>query len=403
MSACEVREILITAKSNLERSYNVPYPSNFSIGSWWKIIQQNHFNKILSFNHAEDAIKYCQGTSGFDHRIFDYEVAMRIINFKIKKLKLLFPCFCLNDNYNLVESIYSDNASLVEIDGKKYSSIFLTHLYYYLRSSSTSANKISRVIEIGGGYGALARIFKIMDPKVNYCIIDLPESLFYAYIFLSLNFPNARIAYIRQNTKIQLSDFDFVLIPIQMYEILNKEHFDIVINTGSLQEMPPITVNFWMKFIQDIIIIERFYSFNYYLNNKYLFLETSNEEANLICPILDPYWTVDFFEINPKIATVDACERNWLEICLKRIPLEYRNFDVVDNAEVYFQQATLYPKGSTYWFENIYMAIWAHPKGDFYNEMADGIEKFKRGLDSSVPYNNHIRHFYFNYKSVLSG
>ena len=63
--------------------------------------------------------------------------------------------------------------------------------------------------------------FKIMRPGTSYTLIDLPESLFFAQIFLSLNFPDAKILYLDDEYKegervVETEEFDFVLIPIQM-------------------------------------------------------------------------------------------------------------------------------------------------------------------------------------------
>lgn len=395
-------EILKKAKTNFEKVIKLQYPLNFSIGSWWKEIQVRNFEKIRNFNLAEEAIEHAQGKySGFDHRTFDKNVAIPIINFKIKELEFCFPDFSLKDNINLRESNYSIKESLIEINGIPYSSIFPTHLNYYLRSNSLFGQKINKVIEIGGGYGALARIFKIMNDKISYILIDLPESLFYADIFLSLNFPNAKIKYICEDEKINLSQFDFVLIPVQMYKVLENEKFDIAINTGSLQEMPDITVNFWMNFIQNFIHIKLFYSFNYFLNNKKKFSETSHEESNLICPVLDPFWRVRYFKINPEVITVDADGRNWLEVCLERIPPEERNYNLVEYANDLFQKSRLYPRGSNYWFQNIWMAIWCAPNEKFINEIIEGIELFKRGIRASTPRNYYPKYSAKDYISKI--
>ncbi len=376
-------DILMVAKRCFESAIVVDYPETFSVASWWKNIQKRNHDSIRNFKHCEEAVLYAQkgSFSGFDHRERN---AKSIIDFKINELKRLFPAFSFEDHTELEESIYSDKFSLDETnDGSLYSNIFLTHLNYYLRTTFNypTNSTIRRVIEIGGGYGALARIFKIMNRDITYTIIDLPESLFFAHAFLSLNFPNASIAYINANKPIHLDKYDFVLIPVQFYQSLSNDEFDIVINTGSLQEMPENTVTFWMDFIQTFIKVKMFYSFNYFLNNKRIYLETSKEEGNNICPILDPYWKVKYFKINPEVITIDCCGRNWLELYVERIKCEDRNPEKIRE---YFnrlvQGAKLHRKGSNDWFQNIWMAIWIDPQEDLLEEMMSGINKFKSGL-----------------------
>jgi putative sugar O-methyltransferase len=370
--------ILISAKCCFESAIKVDYPENFSVGSWWKGVQIRNRESIRNFKNCEEAVRYAQSRSGFEQRERNVK---SIIDFKINELKRLFPCFSFEEHKDLHESAYSDKNTLEEIDGFLYSNIFLTHLNHYLRTTLNFKSKIKRVIEIGGGYGALARIFKIMNKDITYTIIDLPESLFFAHVFLSVNFPDANIAYINENKKIDLEKYDFVLIPIPFYQSLTYEEFDIVINTASLQEMPDITVKFWMDFIQKFIQVKMFYSFNYFLNNKKIHPETSKEESNLICPILDPFWKVNYFKINPEVITIDLCARNWLEVYVERIKFKDRNPEKIkESAGDLFQSARLHPKGSNDWFQNIWMAIWIDSRGEFLKEMVDGINKFKLGI-----------------------
>lgn len=372
---------LMFAKSCFESVIEVDYPENFSVGSWWKGIQIRNRDSIRNFKNCEEAVLYAQNRSfsGFDHRARN---AKSVIDFKINELKRLFAGFSFEEHTELQESIYSDKNSLEEINGSLYSNIFLTHLYHYLRTTFNfnAKSKIRRVIEIGGGYGGLARIFKIMNKDITYAIIDVPESLFFAHVFLSLNFPGANIAYINENKKIDLDKYDFVLIPVQFYQSLSNDEFEIVINTGSLQEMPDLTVKFWMNFIQNFIHVKMFYSFNYFLNNKKIYPETSKKEANYICPILDPFWKVNHFKVNPEVITIDCSGRNWLELYAERIKCEDRNRERI---EEYFdklvQAAKLERKGSNEWFQNIWMAIWIDPQEDLLKEMIDGINKFRSG------------------------
>ena len=49
-----------------------------------------------------------------------------------------------------------------------------------------------KVLEIGGGYGALAYWFKSAFPNATYTIIDLPESLLFSRLYLSLTRPDIK-------------------------------------------------------------------------------------------------------------------------------------------------------------------------------------------------------------------
>lgn len=373
-------DILKKCKDNFESVVSKEYPQNFSVGPWWENIQKNSFEKIRSFKEPQEGIDHAQthSSSGFDHRSKD---ALWTLEVKIKEIQRRFPAFDFTNFPELKESAFSIPSTIAEIDGIPYSNIFLSHVHYYLRSTSGNKNKseIKRVLEIGGGYGGLARIFKIMNPQACYIIVDLPESLFFAELFLSLNFPEANIAYSNNKEKNNFEFVDFLLVPIQYIENIFGEEFDLVINTGSLQEMPDNTVKIFMDFIQSKINAKRFYSFNYFLNNKRNFQETSAEKSNLICPILDPHWETIYFEINPLALTIDANQRNWLEVLVKR-NFEEKNCE--EQGSKAFARAGKFPIGSNAWFENIWMAIWYNPCDKYLKEMLNGIRIFKLGFGS---------------------
>src|SRR3990167_5784489 len=128
-------EILLNAKECLEQVITRAYPAGFSVGSWWQSKQKSSIEAIRNFTTCEEAIAHAQSgnESGFDHRIIgkrDY--INRIVNYKLKELEACFPCFSLCEKAELMESSYSNPDSLVTINGKLYSSIFLTHLSFYL-------------------------------------------------------------------------------------------------------------------------------------------------------------------------------------------------------------------------------------------------------------------------------
>lgn len=72
----------------------------------------------------------------------------------------------------------------------------LGHLYYagiVLEQAQMHDINLDTIIEIGSGYGNLARIFKSLLPNTTLILIDLPEFLFLQHLFLDLTLPNAEI------------------------------------------------------------------------------------------------------------------------------------------------------------------------------------------------------------------
>lgn len=73
------------------------------------------------------------------------------------------------------------------------SSSTLGHLFYAARTTDLMDDEPKVILEFGGGYGNLARIYKSFFPKCTYIIIDLPEVLALQYFFLKETLPSKNI------------------------------------------------------------------------------------------------------------------------------------------------------------------------------------------------------------------
>jgi SAM-dependent methyltransferase len=95
-----------------------------------------------------------------------------------------------------------------------------------------------RVLEIGGGYGALAYYLKQAIPQMTYYIVDIPESLVFSSIYLSALFESG-IHFVPNYEFPQLAN--------------SAGQFDLVINTLSMSEMTEQQVVEYCSGIQKII------------------------------------------------------------------------------------------------------------------------------------------------------
>ena len=260
---------LETARSAYKHALDKPYPQGFTISPIWEQHQRENRKQIEQFLDANAAISYAQNgmQSGFDGRRHEegYEerrFAETVSAWKMKELKRVFgslPSWAQ-------ESELSKN---ITIDDQELSNSFLTHLYHYLRIQQLEPNA-NVILEIGGGYGALARIFKLGKPDCKYILVDLPESLLYADVFLRGNFPSATISYTPSE------ECDFLLVSVPEIDSLSHVNVDLVINTGSFQAMTEETNLFWANFFQKKIATAALYSFNYFLINRDAYVETSD-------------------------------------------------------------------------------------------------------------------------------
>jgi putative sugar O-methyltransferase len=83
-------------------------------------------------------------------------------------------------------------------------------------------NDIKTVLEIGGGYGRWAYVFKKLLPEVEYHIVDIPPTLAISELYLTTLFGND-------------ANLHFHL-PGGLAQLPNR-HFDLVVNVSSFDEM----------------------------------------------------------------------------------------------------------------------------------------------------------------------
>jgi len=113
------------------------------------------------------------------------------------------------------------------------------------------------VLEIGGGYGGLAYHIKKIIPSVNYIICDLPESLLFSAIYLTIAHPEYPYTIYDGKDKRSLhgNSSGFKFIPNFMFDDLLEENIkvDLVINTASLSEMTEQQVRYYGKTVSSLI------------------------------------------------------------------------------------------------------------------------------------------------------
>lgn len=306
-----------------------PLPQGFIVSSYWNILQNETIQAAIRTNSVQESIYISQESrAGFDHRGNPSDVTKKgisILDITKQRFALLTKLFP-NSNLKQLpqESRFSRQETIIKIQDREYSNIFLYHLYFFLRVTDSIARNKSKypinaftdtvILEIGGGYGGLARIFSKVELNSRYIICDLAESLFFSYIFLTANFPD-KVILIADSDDYDASSFDILLVPVQHFSILRNYQYEAIINTGSLQEMPDQTIHFWMQLIKSIIGKGIFYSFNYFLNdNKSHTSLVAGEFINKTCFRIDNYWDIVRFKINPDVLIADAISNNWLEL-----------------------------------------------------------------------------------------
>ena len=196
----------------------------------------------------------------------DNQVTKAEVEWSIEYVKSTYGVDVWEDT-DLRESSFWREGKSVTIDGNRFSSDFCRHLFCFLEIQKY-CESVTKVVELGSGIGNLARIFKMKQPKTQYFFIDIPESLYYGFMFMRLNFPDCSYKVVLDEETSSFEGFDFVFVPTKYVKVLYNQYFDLLINECSLGEMNQSMIEYWFDFIQDKIDVKYFYSFNRVLGKE---------------------------------------------------------------------------------------------------------------------------------------
>lgn len=120
--------------------------------------------------------------------------------------------------------------------------------YMMVLDDFDSSGKITRgealnFLEIGGGYGGLARIIHERFAKAAYVLCDLEETLVFSAIYLTSRYGSENVHLVDRGGGVNLEPGHFYVVPQSVLETLSfSEKFDVAINQESMQEMTRDTV-----------------------------------------------------------------------------------------------------------------------------------------------------------------
>ena len=117
-----------------------------------------------------------------------------------------------------------------------YSTNTIEHLYYLARLiRNTNSRLPTSVVELGGGFGNLARLVEVLSPNTTYVDIDYPEALALVYLNLRLNFPELPIVF-HKSTINNILPGAVNLVPLWLVEELRFRP-DLFLSTFALSEV----------------------------------------------------------------------------------------------------------------------------------------------------------------------
>jgi len=263
--------MLQTCRDNYRRSaeYGQSLPD---FGNRWGMFKQDMSTRIMSFASTAEAIEFGQLRCNFDHRGMvnesdrpEIEMARRLLAYEYPRHAHLIDSFS--------DTSVSTPGTYLPLVTRGGASVLASKILYfhalYVLTILTQIEKVTSVCEIGGGYGNPALLWMNcpVGPIKTYCIVDLPESLFFSEVFLRSALPDVEIKYVHGDEPLDESRAGrtIYLMPIQHHSKTSRIGFDVIVNTGSLAEMPDAWVAFWSDWLERQTA-RYFYSHNYFGN-----------------------------------------------------------------------------------------------------------------------------------------
>ena len=129
----------------------------------------------------------------------------------------------------------------------------LNFLYSY---SFDGRRKLTRILEIGGGYGRIAEAaFNVFGKSIRYVLLDsVPASLYYAKKYMEQACPEIRVGSYYDGDAFDLNNFECYIIPSWYFEKMNRDQYDVCINTESFQEMNQEHVDTYLNLFDRVTV-----------------------------------------------------------------------------------------------------------------------------------------------------
>lgn len=254
VKAVEDREKLIESNDKIDPAFAMPAanwnsPANSFLKCYERIAslkwEEVQFLRIRAQNFSGNsliAMREGRGLRGFDaislgfEADWDDEKRENVIRHWKKLTKRLPPYLVLHAPNALGECGWWYKDTLLNIDVVDYQERI--NLLSKSGIVDRFANRAPRILEIGGGYGAICHaLCKILRPS-QYVICDLPESLLFSGLYMALTSDaNVRLA-IGSGERAPTRRREILLLPNYLAQpVLSDQRFDIVINTLSMSEM----------------------------------------------------------------------------------------------------------------------------------------------------------------------
>lgn len=232
----------------------------------FRLLVKNFSNKYKEIENFDDRAMTIKQWRYFNEKLKSYFLPKPSFNFLRNQL-ILRTMFVttggvwLKKELNYLESNFSKrtlNKTLSEdLVGKpillntKYTTSHnsINHLYHivrFLNSTGSNITDIKTVVEWGGGYGSMAKIFKRLNAtKITYIIIDTPLFSCLQWLYLSTIFGEKDVHLIKR-LPIKIIAGKINILPVGLAKNLNIKT-DLFVSTWALSESSVAAQNLVIK------------------------------------------------------------------------------------------------------------------------------------------------------------
>ncbi len=149
----------------------------------------------------------------------------------------------------------------VNYRGKRLSDQLLLHTVVVndLIEHLPLSRKREITLDIGAGFGGIARLLNYYREESTQILIDLPETLMLTAYYIKYNFPNKKIALLDdiiddlENFNEAILAYDFVIVPPFILEYIENQSVDLVINVASLAFMSKVYLEYYLEHIDRVL------------------------------------------------------------------------------------------------------------------------------------------------------
>lgn len=314
------RAVLQRARARLEQVRETPPATDLPPQAGrWEVFAERMRAEIARFETVKEALHFAQTDVNFDHRS-PIGSAAPLHSLCLRELRAEFPA--QPDLLPVADIAHALPTTQFLAGDRVVSNVSLYWTRIVLGCLALLPAPPRTILEIGGGYGGPCWTWLtsgLVQPPERYVIADLAESLFFADVFLSDQLGLDRVLYVEDTAALTaeaLDGYTVVLCPVDRLQALESISLDLVVNTGSMQEMSDAWIHFYARWL-DRQKAQHFYSLNYFAQP----IGFLAESANLWAPRPSPRWTARALRLNPPMIRMQA-DRNFLEALYERTDQE---------------------------------------------------------------------------------